>query len=76
MDFSNLSVLIESFKQLTWQNGAVVALGGLLIYLAISKDYEPVLLLPIGFGAILANLPLTRDKCPRWILGNYVCLRH
>jgi Na+-transporting methylmalonyl-CoA/oxaloacetate decarboxylase beta subunit len=33
--------------------------GGVLIYLAIAKDYEPVLLLPIGFGAILTNLPLT-----------------
>ncbi len=33
--------------------------GGLLIYLAIKKDFEPMLLLPIGFGAILANLPLT-----------------
>lgn len=34
------------------------AIGGLLIYLAIKKDYEPMLLLPIGFGAILVNLPL------------------
>ena len=34
------------------------AIGGLLIYLAIAKDYEPMLLLPIGFGAILANIPL------------------
>lgn len=31
--------------------------GGVLIYLAIKKDYEPMLLLPIGFGAILVNLP-------------------
>ena len=34
-------------------------IGGVLIYLAIKKDYEPALLLPIGFGAILANIPLT-----------------
>lgn len=34
------------------------AIGGILIYLAIAKDYEPALLLPIGFGAILVNLPL------------------
>lgn len=33
------------------------AISGILIYLAIAKDYEPALLLPIGFGAILANLP-------------------
>ena len=35
------------------------AIGGCLIYLAIKKDYEPALLLPIGFGAILCNIPLT-----------------
>lgn len=35
------------------------AIGGILIYLAIKKDYEPSLLLPIGFGAILCNIPLT-----------------
>ncbi len=36
---------------------ALFAIAGILIYLAIAKDYEPALLLPIGFGAILANLP-------------------
>ncbi|NLX64182.1 MAG: sodium ion-translocating decarboxylase subunit beta [Clostridiaceae bacterium] len=35
------------------------AIGGILIYLAIKKDYEPALLLPIGFGAILTNIPFT-----------------
>jgi len=34
-------------------------IGGVLIYLAIKKDYEPALLLPIGFGAIITNIPLT-----------------
>ncbi|MBP8990337.1 MAG: sodium ion-translocating decarboxylase subunit beta [Clostridia bacterium] len=37
------------------------AISGVLIYLAIAKDYEPALLLPIGFGAILVNLPPTID---------------
>ncbi|MDD6040283.1 MAG: sodium ion-translocating decarboxylase subunit beta, partial [Clostridia bacterium] len=37
------------------------AIAGVLIYLAIRKDYEPALLLPIGFGAILANLPPVID---------------
>jgi len=59
MDFSNLSVLLSAPLQLTWQNGVMMVLGGILIYLAIAKDYEPMLLLPIGFGAILTNLPLT-----------------
>lgn len=37
---------------------AMYAIGAVLIYLAVAKDYEPALLLPIGFGAILVNLPL------------------
>ena len=43
--------------------------GCLLIYLAISKDYEPLLLLPIGFGAILTNLPLTGMTTEEGFLG-------
>lgn len=39
--------------------GIMFAVGGLLIYLAIAKDYEPMLLLPIGFGAILCNIPFS-----------------
>jgi sodium ion-translocating decarboxylase beta subunit len=37
----------------------MLGIGGLLIYLALAKDYEPLLLLPIGFGAILANIPFS-----------------
>jgi oxaloacetate decarboxylase beta subunit len=59
MDFSNLLVIIQAPLELSWQNIVMMLVGGLLIYLAIAKDYEPVLLLPIGFGAILTNLPLT-----------------
>src|SRR5690606_23821454 len=44
--------------QLTWQNGVMFIVGGTLIYLAIRKNFEPLLLIPIGFGALLANLPL------------------
>ncbi len=40
------------------------AVGGGLIYLAVAKDYEPLLLLPIGFGIILANLPLAELMRP------------
>ena len=43
---------------LTWQNLVMFAVGGVLIFLAIRKNFEPLLLIPIGFGAILANLPL------------------
>jgi oxaloacetate decarboxylase beta subunit len=59
MDLSRLSVLLQGIGQISWQNIVMMIVGGILIYLAIAKDYEPVLLLPIGFGSILANLPLT-----------------
>ncbi len=57
--FQDYLVLLDAFTQLHWQNLVMIGIGGVLIALAIIKDYEPNLLLPIGFGAILANLPLT-----------------
>lgn len=59
MTLDGLAGLFSAFGLLTWKHLLMIAVGGLLIYLAIAKDYEPVLLLPIGFAAILANLPLT-----------------
>jgi sodium ion-translocating decarboxylase beta subunit len=47
----------SGFRGLTWANLVMFAVGGLLIYLAIRKGYEPLLLIPIGFGTVLANLP-------------------
>jgi carboxybiotin decarboxylase len=47
----------SGFRGLTWQNVVMFAVGGLLIYLAVRKGYEPLLLIPIGFGTVLANLP-------------------
>jgi oxaloacetate decarboxylase beta subunit len=69
VDISLLLSLLQAPLQLTWQNLVMMAAGGLLIYLAIAKDYEPVLLLPIGFGAILTNLPLTGIASPEGFLG-------
>jgi len=54
MDF-----LLNSVMAVTWQQLVMYAVGGILIYLAIAKDYEPSLLLPMGFGAILVNLPFS-----------------
>ncbi|HZW39860.1 MAG: sodium ion-translocating decarboxylase subunit beta [Syntrophothermus sp.] len=51
--------LFVGLLQMTWQQAVMICIGGLLIYLAIAKEYEPALLLPIGFGAILANIPLS-----------------
>jgi len=57
MDGSLLSGnLFSNFLILSWQDLVMITLGLVLIYLAIVKEYEPVLLLPIGFGCVLANL--------------------
>ncbi len=53
-----LSALVTGFTHLTWQSGLLILLGCVLIYLAIAKGFEPLLLIPIGFGVILGNLPL------------------
>lgn len=51
--------LFSNFGNLTWQMVVMWAVGALLIYLAIVKKMEPSLLLPMGFGAILVNLPMS-----------------
>lgn len=48
----------SGFANLYWGHWVMYAVAGILIYLAIEKQYEPLLLIPIGFGIILANLPL------------------
>ena len=60
MNFLNAFVgLFSNFGNLTWQMAVMWGIGALLIYLAIAKKMEPSLLLPMGFGAILINLPLS-----------------
>ncbi len=54
-----MEFLWEGFLQITWQQAVMYGIGILLIYLAVKKGYEPALLLPMGFGAILVNLPLS-----------------
>lgn len=46
------------FQHIYWGNIVMILLGGIFLYLAIKKNYEPLLLIPIGFGIILVNLPL------------------
>ena len=55
--FENLLDFASGFLAGNWKMLVMWLIGGLLIYLAIKKDMEPSLLLPIGFGAILMNLP-------------------
>ncbi len=54
-----MSELFSNVLNITWQQVVMWIIGGLLIFLAIKMDMEPTLLLPMGFGAILVNLPLS-----------------
>lgn len=54
-----MEYLLEGIAAVTWQQLLMIGIGALLIILAIKKDLEPALLLPMGFGAILVNLPLS-----------------
>ncbi|RUO77955.1 sodium ion-translocating decarboxylase subunit beta [Idiomarina seosinensis] len=53
---------------MTLGQAGMIVVGGLLLYLAIAKKFEPLLLLPIGFGAILANIPLGGFNEPGGVL--------
>ncbi len=53
-----MEVLMQNFANIDWQMLVMWVIGGVLIYLAIAKEMEPTLLLPMGFGAILVNLPV------------------
>ena len=53
-----MQVLLENFKYITFPMVIMWVIGSVLIYLAIAKEMEPTLLLPMGFGAILVNLPV------------------
>jgi len=52
-----MEILYENLLEMDWRYLVMWLIGGILIYLAIKKDMEPTLLLPIGFGTILVNLP-------------------
>ena len=57
--FNNMVELFANITNITWQQLVMWVIGGVLIYLAIKKEMEPSLLLPMGFGVILVNLPLS-----------------
>ncbi len=54
---------------LTWREGIMLLVGCVLIYLAIAKRFEPLLLVPIGFGAILTNIPIAGIGGPDGLAG-------
>lgn len=60
MDSGSLwTELLKGLLSFSWQNAIMIAVAATLMALAVVKQYEPVLLLPIGFGCMLANIPLT-----------------
>ena len=54
-----LQFLIDGITHVTWEQVIMWGVGAVLIYLAIAKKIEPALLLPMGFGAILINIPFS-----------------
>ncbi len=65
-----LASLAGGFTTLAWQNLVMMIAGLVLIYLAITKGFEPLLLIPIGFGAILVNFPLAGFMDENGVLMN------
>lgn len=59
-----MGFLLDTVKAIEWQHVVMWIIGLVLIYLAIKKGMEPALLLPIGFGAILVNIPLSNVLTP------------
>src|SRR5512137_344510 len=68
---SGLSSLVMGLGLLTIENIIMMAVGCVLLYLGIKKDYEPLLLVPIGFGAILVNIPLAGMMAPDGLLRHF-----
>ena len=57
LDQETIGLLLKGVNNVTWQSLVMICVSFVLFYLAIVKDYEPLLLLPIGFGVILGNIP-------------------
>lgn len=70
MDLASLlPELLKGFSNFTLGNGVMIAASLALIYLAVFKEIEPVLLLPIGFGCMLANIPLSGMTAVEGMMG-------
>ena len=54
-----MDILYKNLLEFSWQQGVMILIGLVLIYLAIKKEMEPTLLLPMGFGTILVNIPFS-----------------
>lgn len=70
MNFAELlPELLKGLLNFTWGNGVMIFAALVLIYLAVFKEIEPVLLLPIGFGCLLANIPLAGMTAAEGMMG-------
>ncbi len=61
-------VVTSGFVNMTWRQGVMIIVACVLLYLAIGKKFEPLLLLPIAFGMLLANLPIANLMHPELFL--------
>lgn len=72
MDWQELvTILLQGVSAFTWANAVMIGVGILLIYLAITRRYEPLLLLPIGAGCIFANLGMSAYTPGSWLATIY-----
>ena len=60
-----MDILIDFLKSgiignFSWGNMIMIAVGAIFIYLAVAKDFEPLLLVPIGFGILIGNIPFSQ----------------
>lgn len=62
--------LLKGLANFSPGNAVMIAAGLVLVYLAVAKEYEPVLLLPIGFGCLLANIPLAGMTAAEGMMGH------
>ena len=63
--YLNMELFLDLFSNVmnfTWQQILMIVIGMVLVYLAIKKEMEPSLLLPMGFGAVLVNLPFVNTE--------------
>jgi len=61
--------LTTGIANFTWGQALMIGIGLLLLYLAIAKKFEPLLLVPMGFGAVLSNIPIAEISGPDGLLG-------
>jgi carboxybiotin decarboxylase len=69
MDSSVFGSIVAGITNLWWGQVVMMTVGAVLIYLGISREYEPVLLIPIGLGAIIANIPESGITEPDGLFG-------